>query len=95
MLIFVSLFVGFYLMQISYAFMTVGITTMLALLYGLLGQFSIGVLLTRIEETAVGAAIGILAAMVALPTSTRGAVSEKLPAFLAGLAWYGADDLRC
>jgi len=85
-LIFVSLFAGFYLMKVSYAFMVVGVTTMLALLYGLLGEFTIGVLLTRIEETAIGAAIGIATALVVLPTSTHATVSNDLRSFLGQLA---------
>jgi len=38
--------------------MTFWISTMLALLYGLLGEFTVPLLLLRIEETAVGAVIG-------------------------------------
>lgn len=66
-LIFVSLFFGFYLMKVSYVFMVAGTTTMLALLYGLLGQFTVALLVTRVEETAIGAAIGILTAVFVLP----------------------------
>ena len=43
--IFVCLFCAFYFMTVTYSLMTFWITTMLALLYGLLGQFSFGVLM--------------------------------------------------
>jgi uncharacterized membrane protein YccC len=84
-LIFASLFVGFYLMQVSYAFMVIGTTTMLALLYGLLGEFSLGLLATRIEETAIGAAIGIVTALVVLPTRTRATVATSIRSYLIAL----------
>src|SRR5262249_48463067 len=58
-MIFVCLFCAFYFMKVTYSLMTFWITTMLALLYGLLGQFSLNVLLLRIEETAIGAVIGV------------------------------------
>ena len=69
--IFVCLFCSFYFMTVTYSLMTFWITTMLALLYGLLGQFSFGVLMLRLEETAIGAVIGVTVAIVVLPTNTR------------------------
>ena len=44
---------------------------MLALLYGLLGEFSVALLWLRLQETAAGAAIGIAVAYLVLPASTR------------------------
>lgn len=84
-LIFVCLFFGFYLIQVAYSLMIFWITTMLALLYGLLGQFSVGLLVLRIEETAIGAAIGVLVAMLVLPTSTRTTITDGARSFLATL----------
>jgi uncharacterized membrane protein YccC len=84
-LIFVALFTGFYLMRVSYAFMVLGMSTMLALLYGLLGEFTIGLLVTRIEETAIGAGIGIVVALFVLPTRTRSVVGRDLGDVLDGL----------
>ena len=75
-------------MQANYSLMVFFLTTMLALLYGLLGQFSIGLLLTRLEETAIGAAIDILVALLVLPTHTGETVRESMQAYLASL-----DDL--
>ncbi len=54
-MIFACLFFAVYFMQVTYSLMTFWITTMLALLYGLLGKFTFGVLMLRIEETAIGA----------------------------------------
>jgi uncharacterized membrane protein YccC len=84
-LIVVCLFVGFYFMQVSSAWMIFGITTMLALLYGLLGEFSVGLLLLRLEETAVGAVIGIVVSYVVFPSSTRDAMRSGTRAFLSAL----------
>ncbi|ORV41381.1 FUSC family protein [Mycobacterium conspicuum] len=84
--IFVCLFCAFYFMTVTYSLMTFWITTMLALLYGLLGQFSFGVLLLRIEETAIGAMIGVAVAILVLPTNTRTAIREDTRAFLTSLS---------
>jgi len=84
-LIFVCLFAGFYLVKVSYLMMF-WITTMLALLYGLLGQFSVGVLVLRIEETAIGAVIGVGVAVLVLPTSTRTTIGDAARTFLDTLA---------
>ena len=53
-MIFVCIFCAFYFMKVTYSLMTFWISTMLALMYGLLGEFTFGLLLLRIEETAVG-----------------------------------------
>jgi uncharacterized membrane protein YgaE (UPF0421/DUF939 family) len=84
LLIFVTLFI-FYWSQANNGVMMLSITTMLALLYGLLGEFSIGLLLTRLLETAIGAAIGILVALFVLPTPTSETVREGMRAYLARL----------
>ncbi|MGZ4515622.1 MAG: FUSC family protein, partial [Mycobacterium sp.] len=84
--IFVCVFCAFYFMTVTYSLMTFWITTMLALLYGLLGQFSFGVLMLRIEETALGAVIGATVAIVVLPTHTRAAIRDDTRTLLASLS---------
>jgi uncharacterized membrane protein YccC len=83
--IFVCLFCAFYFLTVTYSLMTFWITTMLALLYGLLGEFSFGVLMLRIEETAIGAVIGVTVAILVLPTNTRIAIGNDTRAFLTSL----------
>ncbi|BBX65210.1 membrane protein [Mycobacterium saskatchewanense] len=99
--IFVCLFCAFYFLTVTYSLMTFWITTMLALLYGLLGEFSFGVLMLRIEETAIGAVIGATVAILVLPTHTRSAIRTDARAFLTALSalievstatMFGADD---
>jgi uncharacterized membrane protein YccC len=85
-MIFVCLFCAFYFMQVTYSLMTFWITTMLALLYGLLGQFTFDVLLLRIEETAIGAVIGVTVAILVLPTNTGTAIRDDTRAFLTTLS---------
>ncbi len=85
-MIFVCLFCAFYFKDVTYSLMTFWITTMLALLYGLLGEFSLGVLMLRIEETAIGAVIGITVAILVLPTNTRTAIRDDTRSFLAALS---------
>jgi uncharacterized membrane protein YgaE (UPF0421/DUF939 family) len=69
--ILVTLFLGLYLMRINYAFMVVAITVMVSQLYVQLDEFSNSLLLIRLEETAVGAAVAIVVVMVVLPLRTR------------------------
>jgi uncharacterized membrane protein YccC len=95
-LIAVCLFLGLYLMSVSPAVMMFFITTMLALLYGLLGQFSLDLLLVRLEETAAGALIGVLVSYVVFPASTRDAARGGVRDFLeelAGLVEQSTNDL--
>jgi Fusaric acid resistance protein-like len=85
-LIFVCVFCSLYFLRVAYSLMTFWITTMLALLYGLLGEFSYGLLLLRIEETAIGAVIGATVAILVLPTNARTSMRNDARAFLTTLA---------
>lgn len=84
--IFVCLFFAFYFMKVTYGLMTFWITTMLALLYGLLGQFTFEVLLLRIEETAIGAVVGVASAVLVLPIHTRTTIRNDARAFFRTLS---------
>jgi hypothetical protein len=93
----VCVFLAFYLLPVSYGLMTFFVTTMLGVLYGLLGRFSVAFLEIRLLETVIGAIAGAVAALLVLPTRTRGVVREQVAAFLVpvtGLLRGAADDLR-
>jgi len=77
-LLLVCLFLAIYTVRISPGLLAFWITALLALLYGLIGQFSVETLVLRIEETAIGAALGILAGFLILPTGTREAFGTAL-----------------
>jgi uncharacterized membrane protein YgaE (UPF0421/DUF939 family) len=66
-----SLFFGFYLMRINYTFMVIGITVMVSQLYVQFDEFSNSLLLLRLEETALGAAVTIVVVMLVFPLRTR------------------------
>jgi uncharacterized membrane protein YccC len=85
-MIFVCLFCAFYFMQLTQSLMAFWITTMLALLYGLLGQFSFDVLLLRIEETAIGGVIGVAVAILVLPTNIGTTLRNHTREFLTSLS---------
>jgi uncharacterized membrane protein YccC len=87
-LLFVCIFAAFYLVAISYSAMTFFITVMLGLLYSLLGTFTPGLLVLRLEETAAGAAAGVLAALVVLPTSTKSMLRDAVAGLLDRLAGF-------
>ncbi|WP_169739889.1 FUSC family protein [Actinospica robiniae] len=77
---------GFYVVNLSYAAMIVFVTIMVSQLYSVLHEFTPGLLVLRLEETSLGAAIGIAVGLVVLPTSTRETVSAAQRAFLEALA---------
>lgn len=85
-LILVCVFFAFYLAPVAYGLLTFFLTVLLATLYGLLGVFSVGVLEIRVQETAVGALIGIACAYLILSTKTRTAVTELALEYLDQLA---------
>ncbi|WP_133851981.1 FUSC family protein [Labedaea rhizosphaerae] len=81
-----SMFFGFYLLQVSYVYMIFFVTIMVGQLYTVLHQFSDGLLVLRLEETAVGALAGFVVALVVLPLSTRDTVRTARDGVLTALA---------
>jgi uncharacterized membrane protein YccC len=77
---------GQYLMRISYRYMIFFITIMVAQLYSVLHELSGDLLVTRLEETAAGAGIGIVVALVLAPLSTRDVVTTVRRNLLTALA---------
>lgn len=84
-LVLVCVFLAFYFLGYSYSVLTFFITTMLGVVYGILGVFNVGVLETRLAETAVGAAAGVLAAVMILPMRTKVLVRTRFEEFLTQL----------
>ncbi|MDQ2758065.1 MAG: FUSC family protein, partial [Actinomycetota bacterium] len=80
------IFLAFYLQALSYTAMTFFITLMLGELYALLHTFTDSLLLLRLEETAVGAVVGIGVCLVVLPSGTRATLRVARRAFLTALA---------
>ena len=85
-LIFACVFLAFYFLQAAYGLMVFWITILISLLYGLLGYFSPALLALRIEETAIGAIIGVLVAMFILPTSSRDTFGQAARSFLQAVS---------
>jgi uncharacterized membrane protein YgaE (UPF0421/DUF939 family) len=92
-----ALFFGFYLMRVSYAFLAIGVTVMVAQLYVQFGEFSDSLLLLRVEETAVGGAVAIVVVLLVLPLRTRRvlrvAVRDQVQA-VGRLAGHASDRLQ-
>lgn len=63
----VSLCLGLYLFRINYALMLFGFTVAVAELYVEFGEFSDHLMVLRLEETAIGAAVTALAVILVLP----------------------------
>jgi uncharacterized membrane protein YccC len=79
-----SIFLGFYFLQISYGAMTFFITIVLCLVYGITGALSFDLLKVRLGETMIGALAGALVAYLVFPSKTRSALDAAL------LKWYDA-----
>jgi uncharacterized membrane protein YgaE (UPF0421/DUF939 family) len=69
--ILVSLFFALYLLRINYTFMVIGITVVVSQLYVQLDEFSNSLLLLRLEETALGAAVAVAVVLLVFPLRTR------------------------
>jgi hypothetical protein len=65
-----SLFIGLYLIRISYAFLTVAITILVSQLYVQLDEFTNSLLVVRLAETALGAGVAALTVLCVLPLRT-------------------------
>ncbi|MEU6659036.1 FUSC family protein [Streptomyces sp. NPDC046821] len=84
-LVLIFIFAMFFTAPLSYALMSFFVTAMLGMLYTLLNTYSLDVLVLRIEETALGAACGIIAAVVVLPVHTDRRTDELLSTVLTRL----------
>ncbi|MEV6872327.1 FUSC family protein [Amycolatopsis sp. NPDC051128] len=84
-LILVCVFGMVYTARVSQVVMAFFVTSMLGLLYSLLGTFSLEVLWIRVAETAVGATAGILAAVVIVPVRTRSVMLDDIAEVLDDL----------
>ncbi|TWV30710.1 FUSC family protein [Streptomyces misionensis] len=85
-LVLLFVFAMFYTAPLSYTLMSFFVTAALGLLYTLLNTYSAAVLVLRIEETALGAACGVIAAAVVLPIHTNRRTNELLVTVLDRLA---------
>jgi uncharacterized membrane protein YgaE (UPF0421/DUF939 family) len=82
LIVLVSLFFGIYLIRVNYTFMTIGITVTMSQLYVQLGEFSWGLLVTRLVETAVGVGAVVLTVLVIVPLRPQRVLTTGL------LLWF-------
>ncbi|MGW0080833.1 FUSC family protein [Streptomyces sp. NPDC003393] len=85
-LVLLFVFAMFYTAPLSFTLSSFFVTAALGLLYTLLHTYSTAVLVLRIEETALGAACGIIAAAVVLPVGTDRRTDELLVTVLERLS---------
>ena len=84
--ILVSVLLGLYLQRASYAFVVVGVTVMVSQLYAEFGDFSSALLVQRLEETAVGAAVAAAVVLAVLPLHASRVARVALRGYLAAMA---------
>ncbi|MEU3980628.1 FUSC family protein [Streptomyces sp. NPDC026672] len=84
-LMLVSIFAAFYVLRLSYALMTFFITLMLGEMFAVLGTYTPDLMLLRLEETALGGAVGIAVALLVLPVRTRSVTLAARRALLGSL----------
>ena len=85
-IILVSVLLGLYLQRADYAFLVIGITVMVSQLYTELGDFSTTLLVQRLEETAIGAAVAAAVVLVVLPLHASRVARVALRGYLAAMA---------
>ncbi|WP_406841418.1 FUSC family protein [Streptomyces sp. AHU1] len=84
-LVLLFVFAMYFTAPVSYVLMSFFVTAMLGMLYTVLNTYSSAVLVLRIEETALGAVCGMVAALVVLPVQTDRRTDELLAATLVRL----------
>ncbi|QOV33564.1 FUSC family protein [Streptomyces ferrugineus] len=84
-LVLLFVFAMFYSAPLSYTLVSFFVTAALGLLYTLLHTYSLSVLVLRVEETALGAACGVIAAAFVLPVRTDRRTNELLATVLERL----------
>ena len=98
-LIFVALGLATWLREISYAYWAGCVTAAISLLYGWFGVSAEGLLRTRLEGIAVGAAIGIASSWLILPVRTQDVLRRRCGESLAALGdliaadWHDMEEL--
>ena len=85
-IILVSVLLGLYLQHADYAFLVVGVTVMVSQLYSELGDFSSSLLVQRLEETAIGAAVAAAVVVTVLPLHASRVARVALRGYLAAMA---------
>jgi hypothetical protein len=85
-IILASVLLGLYLQRADYAFLVIGITVLVSQLYAELGDFSDLLLVQRLEETAVGAAIAAAVVVAVLPLHASQVARVALRDYLAAMA---------
>jgi uncharacterized membrane protein YccC len=81
-----SVLLGLYLQRASSAFLVIGVTVMVSQLYAELGDFSTALLVQRLEETAIGAAVAVVVVLAVLPLHASRVARVALRGYLAAMA---------
>ncbi|MGI5227791.1 FUSC family protein [Actinoallomurus sp. CA-142502] len=81
----VCVFLAVYFFRVAYGILAFSITTLMGLLYNALGEFTDTLILTRLEETAVGAGVAALIAVLILPVHNRNTTAAARDAFVRDL----------
>ncbi|WP_344381581.1 FUSC family protein [Streptomyces thermolineatus] len=84
----------FYTAPVSYSWMIFCVTVMVGLLYGLLGVLHPGLLVLRLQETAIGAAAAVTAALTVLPNTTHALTHARIEQALRAVRAFTADASR-
>ncbi|WP_433075081.1 FUSC family protein [Dactylosporangium sp. CA-052675] len=84
--ILVALFLGLYLMRSSYAWFVMAVTIAVSQLYVELGEYSDDLLLLRLGETAIGAAVALLTVLAVMPLRTGRVVRVATREYLTALS---------
>jgi hypothetical protein len=84
--ILLALGLGLYFIKVSYALMVIGITVTVSQLYEQVGEYSNHLLVLRLQETAIGAVVAAIAALLIFPVGTQDAARIAARTYLDSLA---------
>jgi uncharacterized membrane protein YccC len=88
---FTCIFLAYWLFRVSYAWLLFWFTALIAVLYRLLGRYTPELLVLRVEETLLGAGIGVVVAALVLPVRARTRVRALTAEVLRAVAaWLNA-----
>jgi uncharacterized membrane protein YgaE (UPF0421/DUF939 family) len=82
LIVLVALFFGIYLIRTNYMFMVIGVTVTMSQLYVQFGEFSWGLLVLRLVETAIGVGAVVLTVLVIVPLRPQRVLTTGL------LQWF-------
>lgn len=92
--ILLAMFLGLYFMRVNYALMVIGVTVAVSQLYVQLDEFSDALLVTRLEENAIGVAVAALTVLFVFPLRPGRVVAVAVRQYVDALSELAGQAVR-